>query len=53
MNNNNQVIKCIEWQKIARQGKQKNGKVNTQLEITLTMLSVSAIMSKLHAQLVV
>ena len=45
------VIDLLEWKNIARQG-MKNGKQNTQLELSLTQLPVNLVMKKMIGQLV-
>jgi hypothetical protein len=50
---NKTILNLLEWKEIARQGLKKDGKVNTQLELTRTQLPVEEVMVKLLAQLVI
>ena len=49
---NTTEIQLLEWKEIARQGVKKNGKANTQLELSRTIAPVNVAMDKLMKQLV-
>ena len=50
---NKTIIHLLEWKDIPRQGLRKDGKPNTQLELTRTQLPVDEVMVKLLEQLVI
>ena len=47
LNTCTESIPCMEWKFVARRGKKKNGKDNTQLELTRTFVPVNEIIKSL------